>query len=103
MSADRLSVLRSPAGPAATVAYTGTAGSIQQAIRGNCIMFFCTTQAYVCVGATATITNGTPVPANITFWLPIPDNLGKQGETPTVLISAIQASSGGSLYMQQFD
>jgi hypothetical protein len=32
MSADRMSVLRVPVGPAATVAYTGTAGDITQTV-----------------------------------------------------------------------
>ena len=68
---------------------------------------WCTTDAYVTMGASATISNGTPLQAYETLWLPIPDNSGaaqgfSQGSTPSVLVSAIQISAGGTLYAQQF-
>ena len=99
MSADRMSVMRMPTGLAATVAYTGTAGDIATQVRGTSVMCWATTDAYICVGATATATNGTPVPAYTPIWLPFPDNL-QQGVNVTV--SAIQISAGGSLYIRQF-
>jgi hypothetical protein len=107
MNPDRRSILKSPAAVSASVAYTGTAGSIQQAIRGNCMRVWCTTDAYVNMGAVATAGNGTPLQAYETLWLPIPDNSGTGqgfniGSTPTILVSAIQISAGGTLYAQQF-
>ena len=101
MQADRFSVLRSPAGPGAVVAYTGTAGSISQAVRGSCVMVWCSTDAYVAVGATAT-TSATPLPAFTPIFLPLNPNMDK-GQTPSVLVSAIQVSGGGNLYAQQFE
>ena len=102
MSADRMSVLRAPVGPAAVVAYTGTAGDITQTVRGSSVLVWCTTAAYICSGATATATNGTPVPANTPIWLPMPSawNVGDGGK---VVASAIQVASGGNLYAQQFE
>jgi hypothetical protein len=91
------------------VAYTGTAGSLTQAVRGNCVRVWCTTDAYVNVGAVATATQGTPLQAYETLWLPIPENAPaaggsglRTGETPAILVSAIQITSGGTLYAQQF-
>ena len=99
--ADRFSVLRSPVGPGAVVAYTGTAGSISQAVRGSSVMVWCSTDAYVSVGATAT-TSGTPLPANQIIFLPLNKDM-VPGQTPSVLVSAIQVASGGNLYAQQFE
>lgn len=102
--ADRLSVLRMPSDAAKNVSYTGTAGTIQQKVSGTCIFAWCTTDAYVTVGDTATTGNGTPLPAYTPIFLPIPVRTGlNQGETPTVLVSAIQIASGGTLYAQQFN
>ena len=102
MSADTYQVLHAPAAAPGSVSYTGTAGSISQAVRGNLLMVWCTTDAYVTVGSTATTSNGTPIPSYQVFWLPIPDAI-RQGQTPTVLVSAIQVTSGGTLYAQQFN
>jgi len=100
MSADRHSVLRSPAGPAKTVAYTGTAGQTGT-FNPNypCVLVWCTTAAYVIVGesVTATATNGTPIPANTPMFLPVPEGTGAPW-----LVSAIQIASGGNLYAQPF-
>lgn len=90
-----------PTGLAQTTTYTGTAGSISDAVRGTSIMIWTTTDAFVCIGATATTANGTPIPAFTPIWLPIPDSIN-QGETPTVLVSAIQISAGGSFFARQF-
>ncbi len=103
-NADRFSVLRGPAADAAVVAYTGTAGDITQTVRGTSVMVWCTTAAYVCSGTTATVTNGTPLPANTPIWIPLPKQL-IQGEGGKIIASAIQVAggSGGNLYAQQFD
>lgn len=107
MSADRFSVLRNPAAAPGTVAYTGTAGSLTQAIRGNCVMVWCTTDAYVCIGTAATTENGTPIPAYTVLWLPIPtpstSSIPKAQGEGGLIISAVQVSAGGSLFAQQFD
>lgn len=107
MSADRMSVLRNPVGPAATVTYTGTAGDITQTIRGTCVMVWTTTDAQVCIGTTATSTNGTPIPAFTPIWLPIPtpnsSSIPKYQGEGGLVISAIQISAGGTLFAQQFD
>jgi hypothetical protein len=102
MTADRLSVLRVPCGPAASVAYTGTAGDITQTVRGSSVMVWCTTDAYICSGSTATSTTGTPMPAFTPIWLPLPASIN-QGDGGKVVASAIQITSGGTLYAQQFE
>lgn len=102
MSADRFSVLRNPAEAAASVAYTGTAGSITQTVRGQCVMVWCTTDAFICIGTAATSTNGTPVPAFTPIWIPMP-NFMQQGDGGEIIASAIQISAGGTLFAQQFD
>lgn len=107
MPTNRTDTIKDPAFTSANVAYTGTAGSITQKVVGDCIFCWTTTDAVVRVGATATATEGTPLPAYTPIFLPIPQNRPagsgfNQGETPSVLISAIQISSGGTLYMQQF-
>lgn len=102
MSADIYQVLHNPTGDAASVAYTGTAGDIAQTVRGNCLMAWCTTDAYISIGATATTTNGTPVPAFTPIWFPFPDSM-RQGQAAAVLVSAIQIAAGGTLYMRQFN
>jgi hypothetical protein len=102
MSADRMSVLRVPVGPAAVVAYTGTAGSITQTMRGSSVLVWSTTDAYICSGATATATNGTPLPAFTPVWLPLPSTWNV-GDGAKIVASAIQISAGGNLYAQQFE
>jgi hypothetical protein len=99
MSTDAFAVLRQPAGAAATVAYTGTAGSITAPCVGTSVMVWCTTDAYVNSGAAATTANGTPIPAFTPIWLPIAESLiGGSG----IIVSAIQISAGGTLYAKQF-
>ena len=104
-SPDRFSILKSPAAAPQTVAYTGTAGDITQVVRGTALRVWCTTDAYVTVGATATTANGTPLQAYETLWLPIQQGQASgfnAGEKPAVLVSAIQISAGGTLFAQQF-
>lgn len=102
MNADRGSVLRVPVGPSATVSYTGTAGSITQTVRGSSVLVWCTTDAYVCSGSAATATTGTPIPAYTPIWLPLPSSFN-QGDGGKIVASAIQITSGGSLFAQQFE
>lgn len=86
-----------PAGSSQTVAYTGTAGTISNAVNANqdtLAYVFCTTAAYIAVGAapTATTSNGVAIPANIPIILDL-----RKGEK----VSAIQVASGGSLYVSE--
>lgn len=102
-----MSVLRTPAAAGGKVAYTGTAGSLTQTLRGSCVMVWTTTDAWVCIGTTATTSNGTPIPAYTPIWLPIPNpatnSIPKfQGEGG-LIISAVQDSAGGNLFAQQFE
>lgn len=98
-SADRMSVLRTPAADAKTQTYTGTAGvtgTWQPAFP--CVMIWCTTAAYVAVGegVTATVAS-TPIPANTPIFLPVPEGTGAPWR-----VSAVQIASGGSVYAQPF-
>jgi len=81
---------------AKSVAYTGTAGSTGTWPSGpEGVLVWCTTDAYirVGVGATATTTD-TPIPANT----PIPFRAPQSANTGPWRVSAIQISSGGTLY-----
>lgn len=93
-------ILRTPAGTAQTVAYTGTAGSTSTFPAGyNSVMLFCTTQCYVTVGEGVTATTSdTPLPANVPIWLPVPRGTGAPWR-----VSAIQQSSGGSVFARPFN
>ena len=80
--------------PAQTVAYTGTAGSTNGWQSGpSAVLVWATTAAYVTVGdgVTAT-TSSTPIPANVPVKISVPVNATK------FRVSAIQVSSGGSVY-----
>lgn len=81
---------------AQTTTFTGTAGSTTGWPAGpQGVVVWCTTAAYVVVGegVTATTSNGTPIPPNT----PIPF-LVPQGTGAPWRVSAIQISSGGSVY-----
>ncbi len=100
MATDRTSVMREPSGAPQAVAYTGTAGVSTKLPPGiSCVMFWCTTDAYVIVGpgVSATTANGTPVPSYTPFWLPVTDLTGAP-----ILISAIRVSSDGTMYCRGF-
>lgn len=102
MNADRLSVLRSPAAAPASVSYTGTAGVVTQTVRGSCVRVWCTTDAIVLAGGTATASLGTALQAYETLWLPLPKGL-IQGEGEKIIASAVQISAAGTLFAQQFE
>lgn len=80
---------------AKTASYTGTAGSITVPAQTNVVLVFCTTAAYVRVGATAT-TASTPIPANTPIIMKVPPNL----TGAPVTVSAIQIASGGNVYVK---
>lgn len=86
-------VIRRPIyGGGQKVAYTGTAGSVTITQTANSVLVYCSTAAYVRVGATAT-TADFPVAANIATVLPC-DGLGGG----PITVSAIQDASGGNLF-----
>ena len=86
--------------PARSVAYTGTAGSTATWNAGpQGVLVWCTSDAYIRVGEGATATTSdTPIPANtpVPFTVPVPSSLNSTGAPWRV--SAIQVSSGGTLY-----
>ena len=81
--------------PAATVAYTGTAGSTGTWNAGpQGVVIWATTPCYVVVGEGVTATTAsTPIPA----FTPIPFKV-PEGTGAPWLVSAIQVSAGGSVY-----
>lgn len=81
--------------PARTVAYTGTAGSTATwPVGPDGVMIWATTPCYVAIGVGATATtSSTPIPA----FTPIPFYLSPGTGAPW-RVSAIQISSGGSVY-----
>lgn len=87
----------SPQGPGQVVAYTGTAGTIANALPPNCtaVWVFCTSIAHVKVseGGTSATTSDFPVPASQPVIFPIAENDG------TVKVSAIQSAAGGNLHV----
>jgi hypothetical protein len=81
--------------PGATVAYTGTAGSTSTWNAGpQGVTVWSTTACYVLVGEGATATtSSTPIPANTPIHFTVPQGTGAPWR-----VSAIQVSSGGSIY-----
>lgn len=76
-----------------SVAYTGTAGTISNAVAAQtyAVLVWCSTDAYVVTGSSPTATTADlPLPANIPVILKI-----RPGEK----VSAVQISSGGTLYV----
>lgn len=86
-----------PVGNTQTVAYTGTAGTISNAVNttlDTIVEVTVTTAAYVAVGAspTATATNGRYVAANLPTLFKL--RIGEK-------VSAVQVASGGNLYVSE--
>lgn len=100
LAQDREAVLRSPMDVARTVAYTGTAGSTATWNPGPAtVMVWCTTDCFVTVGEGLTATTSdTPLPAYTPIWLPVPRGSGAPWR-----VSAIQNSSGGSVFARPFN
>ena len=81
--------------PAKTVAYTGTAGSTGTWPAGpQVVLVWATTSCHILVGEGVTATtSSTPLPANTPVSFVVP-----QGSGAPWRVSAIQVSSGGSIY-----
>jgi hypothetical protein len=81
--------------PAATVSYSGTAGSTSTWAAGpQGVVVWSTTPCYVVVGEGVTATTAsTPIPA----FTPIPFVVPSGGGAPW-RVSAIQVTAGGSIY-----
>lgn len=85
--------------PARSTTYTGTAGttSTWPVLDGKTggVWIWTTTDAYVIVGegVTATTSNGLPIPAYTPVTIPIPQSCKE-----TFRVSAIQATTGGTVY-----
>jgi hypothetical protein len=81
--------------PAATVSYTGTAGSTSTWNAGpQGVVIWSTTPCYVVVGESVTATTAsTPIPAFTPIPFTVPEGTGAPWR-----VSAIQVSAGGSIY-----
>lgn len=81
--------------PAYTASYTGTAGSTTAWNPGpEGVVVWSTTAAYVKVGEGVTATTAdTPIPANTPIPFVVPNGTGAPWR-----VSAIQVSTGGSVY-----
>ena len=96
MATDRLSVVREPLlSGGKTITYTGTAGVTATYLPGpSAVWVWSTTDCYVKVGEGVTATTADfPVPAYTPVVLPVPAGTGAPWR-----VSAIQISSGGSIY-----
>lgn len=86
-------VLRRPTyGSGKKVAYTDTAGSVVLPPETKTVILWCSSDAYVRVGAAATSAD-LPLPAYVVAQIPVDTKDGGQ-----VMVSAIQDSAGGNLY-----
>ncbi len=86
-------VLRRPTyGTGKKTAYTGTAGSTTVPADANVVIVWCTSEAYVKIGGTAT-TADLPLPANVVAQIPVTNKTGAP-----ITVSAIQDSEGGNMF-----
>lgn len=86
-------VIRRPIyGTASKTAYTGTAGSTTVPASTQSVLIWCSTAAFVRVGATAT-TGDLPLPASAPIIIPVDNATGAP-----ITVSAIQDAAGGNLY-----
>lgn len=86
-------VIRRPIyGSASKTAYTGTAGSTTVPPYTASVLLWCSTAAYVRVGATAT-TADLPIPANAPIIIPTDNTTGAP-----ITVSAIQEVANGNLF-----
>jgi len=76
-------------GTTQNVGYTGTAGTISNAVGTSLARVYCTTDAFVAVGETATSAS-MPVAAGVPEYVAC---------DPNDTISAIQQTGGGTLYV----
>jgi hypothetical protein len=92
MPALTLALRRPTYGTGKKVAYTGTAGSVTVPPETNTVILWCSTNAYVRVGAAATTTD-LPIPAGVVVQIPVDNKTGA-----AITVSAIQDATGGNLY-----
>ena len=86
-------VIRRPVyGSASKTSYTGTAGSTTVPSYTASVLLWCSSAAYVRVGAAAT-TADLPLPANAPIIIPTDNTTGAP-----ITVSAIQDTAGGNLY-----
>lgn len=82
-------------GAVQTAAYTGTAGTISMGVGGTTkvVRVWCSTDAHIAIGQNPTATaNSTPVSAKQAEYFKV-----RRGDK----VSAIQQSSGGTLYVTE--
>jgi len=86
-----------PVGASGSATYTGTPAATASFGRGtNRVAVFCTTACWVKVGESPTATNAdVPLPANVVTILQVPPGTGAPWA-----VSAMQVSSGGSVFAQ---
>ena len=82
-------------GKTQSVAYTGTAGTISNAVNSQIVRVWCSTDAFIVEGDNPTAdTSGTPVAAKVAEYMIVT----KPG---TSKFSAVQQASGGTLYITE--
>ena len=89
-----------PAYAAKSVAFTGTGGTTGTWPAGpQGVLVWCTTDAYIRVGEGVTATtNDTPIPSYTPVPIYIPQAGGGGGTGAAWQVSAVQISTGGTLY-----
>jgi hypothetical protein len=88
-------IIRDPIyGSGTKTSYTGTAGTTTVPASSQSVLVWCTTVAYVAIGATAT-TADLPLPANAPIIIPIRIN---QITGAPIVVSAVRDANDGSLY-----
>lgn len=91
-------------GKGQSISYTGTAGviAVNLPVYAQSVMVWTSTDAYVCIGNSATLaatTSDIPIPAGTPVILPIQRPTAASSDI-NMRVSAIQISSGGILYVQ---
>lgn len=95
-----LTIRRPIFGQGQVVAYTGTAGTIANALPSGTpsVWVFCTSVAHVKVGVAPTATTADfPVPAGVPVIIPI--EVPTSGGSAEIKVSAIQSAAGGNLHV----
>jgi len=87
-----LSLRRPNYGTGVKTAYTDAAGNTTVPADTNVVIIWCTTAAYVRVGATATPTD-LPLPANVVAQIPVSNKTGGP-----ITVSAIRESESGNMF-----
>ena len=98
-----LTLRRLMQGKGQKVAYTGTAGTITNALpqQANAVLVWCTTDAYVAVvGASNGVasTADIPLPANAMAIIPL-ERPTSPGTDPNLWVSAVRDSASGDLHV----